>query len=310
MIMVRLMGGLGNQMFQYALARTLALKRRTSLCIDTSLCVASETLDISGLSLRPFGLQVFDIHGEIVDQIRGKKFIRIRKEHRFKRATLLPLIWMLPAVSHTWRVNIYERKHVGFDRTLLHLPDHVCLQGYFPSFKYFQDFEEVLRREFVFRSEPDSVNQRFIEDIRGCHAVSIHIRRGDYLSNARSRQKFGICGLTYYRRAMQKIAERVSHPRFYVFTNDPEFVQENLRNAFTTVCVTHNTGQKSYEDMRLMSCCRHHIIANSSFSWWGAWLNSNTDKIVIGPSPVFDQQIMPDDDFLPETWIRIPKDQP
>jgi hypothetical protein len=145
-----------------------------------------------------------------------------------------------------------------------------------------------------------------IEAISRSNSIGLHIRRGDYINNKKTRDSFGECSLDYYKKAVAKISETVKDPHFYVFTNDPDFVK-NLKLGNTTTFITHNTGEKSYEDMRLMSLCKHNIIANSSFSWWGAWLNENPDKIVICPSPAFDKLDLTDSDFYPDNWIKLPK---
>ena len=106
---------------------------------------------------------------------------------------------------------------------------------------------------------------------------------------------------------MDCIAEKVKSPHFFIFSDDPEWVSDNFRIEYPTVYIAHNTGAKSHEDMHLMSCCKHNIIANSSFSWWAAWLNLNPDKIVIGPTPAFDKLDIRDADLYPQSWMLIPK---
>ena len=118
-------------------------------------------------------------------------------------------------------------------------------------------------------------------------AVSLHVRRGDYVSDPKTKAILGVCSLDYYRAAIAHIAERIESPAFFVFSDDIAWAKANLEIPFPCEYVDHNQGQQSYNDMHLMSLCKHHIIANSSFSWWGAWLNPRKDKIVIAPENWF-----------------------
>ena len=307
MILVKLMGGMGNQMFQYAMARTLSHRHNCRLFIDKSLCAEAERLTSSGLSLRPFGLDVFNIQGQIVNDEACHRTLKIRKENRLRRSAALMFCRVANNFSNCWRVLIYERKDVAFDKSLLRLPDNVVLQGYFPSYKYFRGIEDVIRRDFAFTVEPDEQNQKMIELISSSNSISVHLRRGDYISNEKTRGKFGVCNLTYYEKAIDYFIKTVEEPRIFIFTNDPDYAEDNLKINYPSIYVTHNSGRKSFEDMRLMSLCRHNIIANSSFSWWGAWINKNPDKIVIAPSPAFDKVGLNDHDFYPESWLLLPK---
>jgi hypothetical protein len=307
MILVRLMGGMGNQMFQYAMARTLAHRYNYRLLIDKSLCAETERLTSSGLTLRAYGLDVFNVYGQVVKDESCRRTLKVRKENRFGRTAAFLFCRVANNFSNCWGVLIYERKNVAFDKSLLNLPDNVTLQGYFPSYKYFRGTEDFIRRDFTFNVEPDERNQKIIELISSSNSISVHLRRGDYISNKKTREKFGLCNLTYYEKAVKYFAKMVKEPRFFIFTNDPDYAEDNLKINYPTKYVTHNSGRKSFEDMRLMSLCKHNIITNSSFSWWGAWLNRNPDKIVIAPSPAFDKVTLRDSDFYPELWILLDK---
>jgi hypothetical protein len=294
-------------MFQYAMARTLAHRNKCQLVIDKSLCVESETLNSADVSLRPFGLDVFNVQAQIVDGRCPGKTLKVRKECRLRRAAALMFCKAANRFTDSWRIGIFERKDVSFDKSLLRLPENVVLQGYFPSHRYFQGIEQLLRQDFTFIIEPDEQNRKVMDSICSSNSVSLHVRHGDYISSEKTRNKFGICSIAYYQRSVGYIAEVIKDPLFFVFTNDPDFVKDNLKMDYPSVFVTHNSGKKSYEDMRLMSLCRHNIIANSSFSWWGAWLNKNPEKIVVAPSPAFDAMGLKDYDFYPNSWMLLPK---
>lgn len=307
MVTVKLMGGMGNQMFQYAMTKTLSHRNNCPLFIDNSQCVDSERLNSKGIFLRPFELNVFKIQGKIVDNEPISKTLKIRKQDRLKRVAAILFCEIANRFSDSWKIWIYERKKLVFDKTLLRLHGNVILQGYFPSYKYFEGIDELVRQDFTFNIEPDEQNREIIEMISSSNSISLHIRHGDYISNEKTKDKFGICSIAYYKRAIGFITKSVKNPRFFIFTNSPDFVKNNLKFNHTTVHITHNSGNKSYEDMRLMSLCKHNIIANSSFSWWGAWLNRNPDKIVVAPAPAFDKLDIKDDDFYPDHWVKLPK---
>jgi hypothetical protein len=307
MIIIRFVGGLGNQMFQYAMARALSNRHGSPLFIDASLCAATENLSSSGLALRPYELDVFKIQGQMWNGECEKKFFKIRKEFKFRRDVLLLFCKSVNMFSETFMPLIYERKDVGFDKSILRLPDNVCLQGYFPSFKYFDSCRDMIREDFIFNTEPGEQNRKMIDEMASVNSVSVHVRRGDYITSQKANDKFGMCSLSYYKKSLDYIANRIENPHFFVFSNDAQWVSENIKIDYPTRYVTHNTGNTSYEDMRLMSHCKHNIIANSSFGWWGAWLNDNPEKIVVAPSPAFDKLSLKDDDFIPDEWIRIAK---
>lgn len=135
--------------------------------------------------------------------------------------------------------------------------------------------------------------------------MSLHVRRGDYVSDARTHATLGVCSLDYYRAAVRYIADHVEAPEFFVFSDDIAWAQANLELGHPCHYVDHNRGAESYNDMRLMSLCRHHIIANSSFSWWGAWLNPRADKVVVAPARWFAGGNRVVDDLFPPGWVRL-----
>jgi hypothetical protein len=142
-------------------------------------------------------------------------------------------------------------------------------------------------------------------EISAANAVSLHIRRGDYVSNAKFNAAHGTCDLDYYARAAAFVAERVGDPVIYAFSDDPAWVAENLKLPFEMRFVDHNDGSTAHEDLRLMATCKHHIIANSSFSWWGAWLNPLKDKVVAAPTQWFADPAKSNPDILPQSWHAV-----
>ncbi|MBU4289010.1 MAG: alpha-1,2-fucosyltransferase [Proteobacteria bacterium] len=288
MIIVRLIGGLGNQLFQYALARRLSLLHDVPLKLDIS--------QFETYKLRRYSLNVFNI---IEDYATEGDIVRIKEKGfaSFRRLTekLLP---------YYKRSYIHERSF-HFDPNILKSSKDVYLEGYWQSERYFKYIEDIICREFTVKIKPDAINERTTEHINTVNAVSLHIRRVDYISNAAIYQFHGTCTLAYYQQAVEIISQKVSSPHFFVFSDDILWAKENLMLTYPTIFISHNNATKDFEDLRLMIQCKHHIIANSSFSWWGAWLNNNPDKIVIAPKKWFNDESIDTKDLLPEEWIRI-----
>lgn len=175
--------------------------------------------------------------------------------------------------------------------------------GYWQTEKYFCHIEKEIQATFEFKREllsPETA--RFLRRIIETNSVSIHIRRGDYLSEINQGLYGGICTEMYYAKAITYICNKIDQPSFFVFSNEIDWVKNNVDIPNPTY-IDFNNGADSWQDMFLMSQCKHNIIANSSFSWWGAWLNRNTNKIVITPSRFINLE--EDSDIIPDTWIRI-----
>ena len=295
MVIVKLMGGMGNQMFQYAMGRRLALSCSTTLKLDLGWfenCKAN--------SPRPYELHVFAVKEQIATE---KEIGRIKNAEN--KGPLGLLMRLLRRADRTSSKRVVMEKHFHFDPEVLRLPDNVYVEGYWQSEKYFKDIADVIRREFMVAVKPDEKNRLMSELIGRTEAVSVHIRRGDYAANSVMYQFHGLCSLEYYRKAAGIVSSKTKSPHFFVFSDDPDWVKENVNLEQQMTLIDFNGGEKSYEDMRLMSLCKHHIIANSSFSWWGAWLCANPDKIVIAPSRWFRDESVNTADLIPAGWKRL-----
>jgi hypothetical protein len=196
----------------------------------------------------------------------------------------------------------YKReKGLGFDLGFTTWPDDTYLHGYWQSEKYFADIEAQLRQDFAFPALTGR-NVEFASELESELSISLHVRRGDYLNLA----AHTVCSQEYYQAAVKEMIRKVSgDPRIYVFSDDPEWARQNLKFSVPTQVVDHNSGAADFEDMRLMSLCKHNIIANSSFSWWAAWLNANADKNVIAPKAWFGDPKLNNPDITPDSWQRI-----
>jgi hypothetical protein len=277
------MGGLGNQMFQYALGRCLADINNCALKLDVSFFETNE--------LRKYELRSFNI----VESIASKREIEKLSKSRNPFKALLK---KKPAAYIT-------EKHYHFDSEILNLPDNVYLEGYWQSEKYFDRIKPKIMREFAIKLPPRGLNERLHEQISGANSVGVHVRRRDYVSDPAASSAHGICSPDYYRAAVSYIRDAVKDPVFFVFSDDMELVKPELSSTGKFLFVDHNSVENGFEDLRLMSHCRHQIIANSSFSWWGAWLNPNPEKIVIAPHKWFNEYAGDTKDLYPPGWIKI-----
>jgi hypothetical protein len=293
MVIVQLVGGLGNQMFQYATARAVAYRTNMPLKLDVRAFV--------NYKVRSYRLGCFNIVEDFATEGEVRRFRRPRRRQVVAFATSEIERRLLP----WYRQRLMEERAFAFDPDVLRIRKSAYLVGYWQSEKYFADVAELIRQEFTLKSEPDKLNRQVLDEIEATDSVSLHIRRGDYISNPDTHQVHGVLGLDYYSRAVDLIAGRTAQPHFFVFSDDIAWAKENLRLSFPLSFIERNGEGREYEDLRLMCHCKHHIIANSSFSWWGAWLNANPDKIVVSPEKWFSDASLDTRDLMPESWIRI-----
>ena len=282
MIVVKLMGGLGNQMFQYAIGRKLAILNCTKLKLDLSF-INSRNDDLS-YTIRDFELGVFDIKASHTNNFFKKNYFS-----RMQRA--LKKFKYISEPSATFHPQILQES------------GNLYIDGFWQSELYFKDIRDTLIKDFCFPEDGIPKNHELAHIIRNTNAVSVHIRRGDYISNSDAYAYHGVCSMDYYQKAIKLAATWVAHPVFYIFSDDINWVKSQLPIKFTHVYIDHNTDKNSYKDLQLMSLCQNHIIANSSFSWWGAWLNQNPGKKVIAPRQWFLKNSP--EDILPQNWLRI-----
>ncbi|MDG1143402.1 MAG: alpha-1,2-fucosyltransferase, partial [Burkholderiales bacterium] len=277
MISTRIRGGLGNQLFQYCAGRALALNHGADLSLDLRDYLRPNAFDA--------GLQYFNV------QTVPTERLPVGREDG--------LVSALNKIVRGGALRSYREASLGYDAEFEALRDNTHLKGYWQSEKYFLPFEDQIRSDLRIISEPSQQNLDVRAKISACNAVSLHIRRGDYISNAKFSAAHGTCDLNYYVRAAAFVAERVDDPVIYVFSDDPIWVAQNLKLPFEVHFVDHNDGSMAHEDLRLMASCKHHIIANSSFSWWGAWLNPLKDKVVVAPTRWFVDPKKSNPDILP-----------
>ncbi len=292
MIISHIIGGLGNQMFQYAMGRAVAIANEDLL-----------KLDISGFSN-------YELHqGFELQRIFNCSF-EVATEDNFRSALGWQSARYIRRILLKREMSVFRGKgfviepHFEYWDGIKKIPSNVFTIGYWQSEKYFLSVAAQIRNDFTFCLPFNDQNSEIAKQIEGVNAVSLHVRRGDYVNNPTTTATHGLCSLDYYQKAISYISERVEKPEFFVFSDDIEWVKNHLRIGFPCQYVDHNLNTESYNDMRLMSLCQHNIIANSSFSWWGAWLNSRANKIVTAPKTWFANGTNTQD-LLPDTWIRL-----
>ena len=306
MIVTRLIGGIGNQLFQYAVGRHLAETQKTILKLDIS---GFETYKGFDYSLGVFNFQEIFANPEEVKVLTFP-------ERGIAKRVMSRLLGRSPECSTRIR-----EKYFSFDSRILSLPDGIYLEGYWQSEKYFIGSECIIRKDFTVKSPLSCQNKILTEQMVDSESVSIHVRRGYILTEDKSQIYHGICEPIYFHRSIEHITQMVKNPHFYILSDDIEWCKSNLKVSCPITFVDNNAPSnmyvryenppyeynRDYEDLRLMSQCKHNIISNSSFSWWGAWLNSNPDKIVIAPKRWFVDEKMNSqtNDLIPVSWIRI-----
>lgn len=267
MNIIRVWGGLGNQMFQYALAMAFK-KKGVPVKLDT------------------YWYNRNDSHnGYELDTIFNASF-PIYTHNRFLRKVLKLFF------------KRYRYKGASFDSSALS-QKRKQLIGYWTSYRYFSDVENEIRSAFTFPPLKKRHNIDYLNKIKNTESVSVHVRRGDYVNNNRYE---GVATTEYYRNAINVLQSEMSHLHFFFFSDDLEWCRNEF-SQFNATFVSGNSGSSSFRDLQLMSSCRHNIIANSTFSWWAAWLNCNPDKKVIAPKGWYSTGDY--EDLIPTDWIRL-----
>ncbi len=282
MITLRMWGGLGNQLFIYALYEKFkSMGKEVEVFIDRNYYSTQSNSNLI------YQLPMLSIYPQV------------RTNSAFIQNTLSSSKILYKVLRKTCQRLFFEKKHGEYDPNILEIDDKV-LSGYFQTEKYFTDIEEVLREKIKFKGKDDERVAKMVKEMKSCESVSVHMRLKDYQD---LKSTYGsICTKEYYKKAFEYINNQVSAPRFFLFSDDIDQAM-TLFEGMRCIPVNMNKNEKSYLDMYLMSQCKYNIIANSSFSWWGAWLNSYTDKIVVAPRRWINTSDTPD--ICPSEWIRL-----
>jgi len=297
MVIVTLGGGLGNQLFQYSIGRLLAIKNKTTLKLYIS--------NFKYENNRCYKLNCFDIKEVFATEEEVEKLIHIYYSNSLYARIYKKIHQNKPKHKRNYFI---EKDYYLYEPELMKISSDVLLEGFWQHYKYYENFPPQILQELTLKEEfkPTSINNIINNIEQENSSVSIHIRRGDYVSDSNNLNFFGTLPMQYYYDAVNYINKNIQTPKFYIFSDDLNWVKDNFKINAPITFVDIEGGTKDYLELDAMSKCRHNIIANSSFSWWGAFLNKNTDKIIIAPkSWVVREDINKDIQIQFPEWIKL-----
>lgn len=283
MIIVKTFGGLGNQLFQYAFARYYGISKKENVKLDNGFNLNKHD------TYRQYSLNNFNIALDIAnkDEVLSAKY----PYGPFSK--LMRLI----------RWKMLGKYNIDFDKNILN-SKLKYFEGYWQNYKYLGPVRETLLKELTLKESIEEKFSKLLISMSETNSVSIHIRRGDYVNNPKTKEAHCTFGLEYYTDAIKLITSKINQPSFFIFSDDIDWAKNNLAIDFPTTFVS-NPNIKDYEELVLMSKCKNNIIANSSFSFWSAWLNQNPNKIVIAPKKWNNKFVKEYEDMLPTEWLKI-----
>jgi len=292
MIIVKLWGGLGNQMFQYAFGRCLAFRHNTELKLDLNF-FNNQIAGKKGQVLRNYDLDIYNINS-----------ISATTEEIFKLGRRFKIEFFDKGVNKIfgYKSSYIAEPHFHFSDAAYHSPDNVYLSGYWQTEKYFSEITSLIRADFTFKDKMSDTASELLNWITNTNSVCVNVRRGDFVTN----NFHGSYGFDYFKKAESIMNEKTTNQTYFIFSDEIEWCQQNLKFEGETVFVSHEYAGRKFQDyLRLMSSCNHFIIPNSSFAWWAVWFNMNKDKIVVAPQLWFNDTSFNTSDLTPASWIRV-----
>ena len=286
MTIVKIIGGLGNQMFQYAYAKSLEQKGY-EVKIDISAFKTYKLHD--GYQLNKYNIDL-------------KKSTEEEKNKYYSNTIFSKILRKIGVESS----KAIKEKSLLYDETFLNIEDDNYIEGYFQSEQYFKNIRDILIEQFTIKQEVSNYTKEINNKIAlSKNSCSIHIRRGDFV-NTTNINIHGSCNLEYYKKAIKYLENKMENISYFIFSDDIAWCKKNIETK-NAIFIDNEEKRIPHEDIYLMSLCSHNIIANSSFSWWGAWLNQNENKMVIAPKQWFVDKKMQQQskDIVCEDWIRI-----
>lgn len=291
MIVGRIQGGLGNQLFQYAYLYAVSQRKKQIVKLDTTY--------FKGKDSWPFRLDLFNISTmEIVNNDQLPKLVKFQKKRCVNRIIrIFPLFWI--PLFHNWRY--YKECRLKYlEYAYEPIGENIYIDGYWQTCKYFEEFSDEIRQQLTPNYEMNATTKLKCNEVTNCCSVSVHIRRGDYLKITKLNSQLYLLTENYYRNAINEMKKKVVSPIFYFFSDDIDWAVQVFGETpeFRYIKIVSPTSD--IDELIIMSKCKHHIVANSSYSWWGAWLNPSKEKIVIAPSKRYGNN-----DILPNNYIKI-----
>lgn len=289
-VVVGLSGGLGNQLFQYATGRALSLRRGVPLILDTSWFSARQS--------RRYALDHFAV---VATRVCAGG------DHGYQQNKWMALAERIARRFAVRRMGapVFRERYFHFDPSVSGLSAPVYLDGYWQSERYFSEIRDVLVNDFSLRSPMGLQSSEMLKQISESDAICVHVRRGDYVTNPVASAVHGLCQLDYYYQGVKFVLDGMTNPHCFVFSDDPDWVRANLELPVARTIVDFNAEDMAHEDLLLMAACKRFVIANSSFSWWGAWLCTSPNKRVVVPKQWFLNDDKDTRDLIPEDWVRL-----
>ena len=300
MIISRLQGGMGNQMFQYAVGRNLSLKNKVPLALDVTFLnhrIKMPQKLRPHFAFRSYDLDVFNVEVSIAKP----------EDISFWNRTFFSGRLMLVVDAVLRKVAIFQgwEKKFSFDEKILTLGPNTYLEGFWQSPKYFEGIEDVLRKDFSLKEKLPEKSQALFDEIKSKESLCLHVRRAD-MALVSQVSFHGSCDLDYYKRGAEYISKNKKVDHIYIFSDDIAWCKENIKLDYPITYVEKDlSGKKGEGHLILMSACRNFVIPNSTFSWWAAWLGGDKDKIVVAPKNWFTTDSINTKDLFPENWVRI-----
>ncbi|WP_276133808.1 alpha-1,2-fucosyltransferase [Polluticoccus soli] len=293
MIIVKLQGGLGNQMFQYAIGKSLAKHLGTSFKLDVEFLL--DRTPRENFVFRDYDLDIFSLQAPVATKAETLKF---KKTPGNKLETAVTLLR-----NKLSPVRYFYEPHFHFVPQVFELPRNSYLDGYWQTPRYFESIEQEIRNDFGFKDQIIDTSKELRESILNTNSVCINVRRADFLTN----DFHGVCDMRYFEPGIEIVTSKVKDPHFFIFSDDPQWCLENFKLKYPVTFVGHeHKGNKFANYLQLMTQCKHYIIPNSSFAWWAVWLNNNkNDKIVVAPKTWFADVNWDPKDLIPQNWIRV-----
>jgi hypothetical protein len=285
---IQIYGGLGNQMFQYALGRRLVTGFGARVRYDLSMYEVKSDRELTLLKYRTFAPATSAMDRATMRLSFGRTLQKFASPFR---AFGDQIFW-----------KVFEDPRKGIEPKVMDLKGRWYLRGYWQCPAYFEDLRPLLLEEFKPRDPPSKLDCDLIRKIADVNAVCLHVRRGDYVSHPVYSKQLRVQSADYFNTCLAELTERLDHLHVFVFSDDPAWVRENIHGNAPITFMEKREGHSDFLDLHLMSHCRHFITSNSTFSWWAAWLSTNPDKIVIVPPAWGYDGSGPPTGLIPSDW--------
>lgn len=279
MIIVRLEGGLGNQMFQYAFGKAVTARHNTILKLDTGFLLDRS---LKNTVFRDYDLSIYNLNIEIADRNDITRVLSSipeyniieRMQHKFLKEQ----------IPYYRKSEFYEQEYYSYDPNVFKSQIDVYFFGYWQNQNYFKGIEKKLRIDFSFKNSLSEKENLLLHEIKSSNSVAINVRRTDYISDKETNEFMGVINENYYTDAIKLVRQKITNPKFYIFSDDISWCRKEFSSLENHFIVDHTyAGNKFGSYLQLMSSCKNFVIPNSTFAWWAVWLSPLKDKVVVQP---------------------------